>query len=160
MDKLIVEATKIRGLGNILPIKSSNDYILKKSSLSSSVEEVNSLDAEVFTLTYNNLEPMISSVILEDYAPENEDVYIGDTIRLTAKVVTNNNVGVSGVNLQLYVDNTLVSEKISNFEGVVYFDYTIVSASTDFKVKYNNLTSSVVNVAAVKRDTVINIEEG
>lgn len=159
MDKLIVDATKIRGLGNILSTKSSSDFILKKSSITTSVAEINNLDTEIFSLTYNDLEPEISTVSLENNTVE-ETLYIGDTIRLAAKVSTNSSVGVSGVTVKFYIDNTLYVEKTTNAEGIAYLDYTIASETTNLQAKYNdNIVSDTLTVSAVKRDTIINIEE-
>lgn len=158
MDKLIVNAEKIRGLGNILPHKSSSDFILKKSSITTNVAEINSLDTEIFSLTYNNLEPEISRVSLENTTEET--VYIGDTIRLTSKVSTNSNIGVSGVSVKFFIDNMLFAERITNAEGIAYLDYVITTETTNLQAKYaNNVFSDVIQVSAVKRDTVINIEE-
>jgi len=157
VDKIIVNPENVRGVGNIISPKSLSDFILKKSSLNSDVESIDGIDTNVFILNYNDLEPSIVNVILEN--PVSEELYIGDTIRLSSKAVTEDNIGVSGVTIQLYVDDTLVSEKVSNYEGVAYFDYTISKTSTDFKVKYEELISNIVTVSAVRRDTTINIEE-
>ena len=78
MEKIIVQPAKVRGLGNIVDIKTVNDFTPYDSKITSASETINGVTTTVYTLTGDL--GGITLTVTKQYVAEN------DTITLTAQL--------------------------------------------------------------------------
>ena len=94
MEKIIVQPEKVRGLGNIVDIKTVNDFTPYDSQISSATETINGVTTTVYTLTGDL--GGITLTVTKQYVAED------DTITLTALLRDSTGAVVEDAEISFY----------------------------------------------------------
>ena len=150
MDKINVIPENVRGLGNVVIPKSTEDFIEYLSVISSDTESVNNVDMTVYSLNYS------STAISVTLTSSSSTITIGESVLLTA-TVTQGGEPLEGGTVTFYDGQTSLGTATTNSSGVATKTFTGASGTHSLTAKAGNVTSSAVTVTVSKVTTTITL---
>lgn len=138
MDRITVQPTEVRGLGDILSPKSSSDFEEYLSTLSSGTDTVNGASMTVYTLAYaSNVASvsLTSNKSILSYADS-------ESATLSATVLDSDSEPLEGVSVEFFKGSTSLGTADTNSSGVATKTYSSTGAGDlSFTAKVGSLVS-------------------
>ena len=150
MEKIIITPEKVRGMGNIVDVKTVGDFTSSNTSLSEGESEVvGAFNRQVFIMEYQNDKLYFTEVVTRSFLTNANNTFKGIVKDDNGRVVT-------GASVKLYVDNTLTATATSNNQGIVSFPGIVFSTSGEHNLylDYNNVLSQILTITAYTVDHV------
>ena len=118
MDKIVVNPKKVRGWGNVVDVKKTNDFTKHLVSISEADGDIEEgIMRKVFRLTLQGVQ--LNAAISFNNTPCSN---LPST--LSIEINTLNDEPVEDLNVELYFNNLLYSSDLTDSEGIVNFTFT------------------------------------
>lgn len=143
MDRITVQPTEVRGLGDILSPKSTTDFEEYLGTLSSGTDTVNGASMTVYTLAYaSNVASvsLTSNKSILSYADS-------ESATLSATVLDSDSEPVEGVSVEFFNGATSLGTADTNSSGVATKTYASAGAGDlSFTAKVGSLVSETYSI--------------
>lgn len=143
VEKIIINPEAIRGLGNILDPKTSDDFESYLSIVETDTEVINGQSMIVYNADYSN-----DTITL---TASSSSITYGQSVTFTATVVHNDTTPITGASVVFKnVNGYTMGTSTTNNNGVATFTYTpgpseLVSVTATYKTKASNIVNVTVN---------------
>ncbi len=150
VSRIEVIPTEVRGYGNIVKKKDIDDFVTFNSDIS--------LEGDIFTLSFDD-SPLIVSIVDVINNSSNE-LLVNDKLYLTIRLLTSTNKRVTNANADIYMNDTLLSTKSSNANGLINFEYEFTTVGTyEFQVISNNIESETITITVNRQNSNISVDD-
>lgn len=140
VEKVFISPNRVRAYGNIVNMKTGDDFTRVNSELTVTTDTVNGAEMTVFQF---GVEGGISIALVSSASA----CYVGDNVLLTATVV-NGTEPVEAAEVTFKLGETTLGTDETDANGVATYTYTASTVgSFSFTASYQDSTSSVVSVS-------------
>lgn len=140
VEKVFISPNRVRAYGNIVNMKTGDDFTLVNSELTVTTDMVDGAEMTVFQF---GVEGGISIALVSSASA----CYVGDNVLLTATVL-DDNTPVEAAEVTFKVGETTLGTDETDANGVATYTYAASTVgSFDFTASYQDSTSSVVSVS-------------
>lgn len=150
MDKLIVDVGKIRGLGNIVSPKSSSDFEIRSSKITSSNEIINQENTQVFLLNYLNGSKL--NMVNNNWIEYSSDM---TSFIVTCKLLYHTGNVIYSAPVTCTINDTTILNGTTDNMGLVNFTIPLQPSVSTYKLKITYNGNS--NVAAYTLYTIVRV---
>ena len=119
VEKIIVKPTEVRGLGNIMNVKTDEDYELVDCTITEATDTVNGASVNVIVMEPTFWEPTTLTV-----TPSSATLVLNDSVTISATLKDSSNTPISGVDLTFKKSPTSSYTTRTNSEGVATYTFT------------------------------------
>lgn len=154
MQEYTVQPQEVRGLGNVIPERESEDFEVYTSSVTSSTEEVNGVTRTVFTMEMSNYSLLLSL--------SETSITYGESVIFTATITDAEGNPVVSDTISFYNGSTLIGTGTTDSNGVATYtasnlavgNYSINAVYSDGSV---SVTSATVSLTVNTIGTTISV---
>jgi len=140
VEKVFISPNRVRAYGNIMNMKTGDDFTLVNSELTVTTDTVNGAEMTVFQI---EVEGGISIALVSSASTCN----VGDNVLLTATVLDDTSP-VEAAEVTFKVGETVLGTDETDANGVATYTYSASTAGTfSFTAVYQDSTSPVVSVS-------------
>lgn len=118
-DKIIISPTRVRAYGNIINVKSDDDYELVDCTITESTATINGVSMGVYLM-----EPDLGEATSLTVTSSSSTLVLDGTVTISATLKDSSNVAINGATITFKEGSTTLGTGTTNSSGVATYTYT------------------------------------